>query len=99
MIVTREQFKEWIQEQFQDHPNMAADESALWIPEDQPGLQCSHFVFGRTDSFNKTEYWSWCLENMQGKVRCFWANSDTGDEWWGFTEYNDVALWILRWAQ
>lgn len=98
MIVTRDEFKQWIKEQFEDH-DMTADSSPVWIPEDQPGLKCQHFVFGPTDRSSREEYWLWCTNTLKGYVRCFWANSDTGDEWWGFTEPEDVPVWLLKWAK
>lgn len=96
-ILTRSEFEQWMVREFDD-PAIVATKSALWIPEDRPGLKCQHFVFGSTDRAGKEEYWQWCTSVLKGYVRCFWANSDTGEEWWGFTEQEDIPIWILKWT-
>ena len=103
-ILTRDEFKRWMVREFDD-PGIAAPKSALWIPEDRTGLRCQYFVLAegrrrryQTWSELHDEYWTWCTETLAGDVRCFWANNESGEEWWGFTEQDDIPIWILKWA-
>jgi hypothetical protein len=101
MIQTRTQFKSWIRSQF-DEKNMDRADSPVWIPEhDLGGVRCKWFVTGRcvrkAAGVTKSDYWAWCSENLTGSVRCFMSNKEDDEEVWGFTELDDVALWLLRW--
>ena len=86
-------------------PRFKADEldSPLWIPEHDMSEQCQWFVCVKPDIIGrngmKPEYWSWCGENLKGVTRCFSSNHDDDEEWWGFTNKDDVVFWMLRWAQ
>ena len=79
----------------------------LLIPESFPvgeaeSVYCKHFirttsptVFKRTD--DKTDkFWDWCITNLIGDTRIFSCNEGK-EEWWGFTEHDDIALFVLRW--
>lgn len=102
MIVTREEFKSWMGQLFLDHPGMTDPVSALWIPEhDMQGQQCTHFVMSPVVDHRiiHDQYWSWCTQNLQGLVRCFFSDTDRDREWWGFTEYNDICIWTLKWTR
>lgn len=105
MIVTRAEFKRWMVREFDD-PDIVSAQSALWIPENKPKVKCQYFVLAqgrrkwhKTWSESHDEYWTWCTETLKGHVRCFWANNETGEEWWGFTEQDDVPIWILKWVR
>lgn len=84
----------------------------LWIPEtfDNKKICCIWFLKVKpldlsscliTDNYpqgKKEYYYSWCKENLKGQVRCFSSDpTDTMEEWWGFTEQNDIMLWMLKW--
>jgi len=101
MIQTREEFIEWIDRNFN---GVSVDPaSPLWIPEhDLHSTICEWFVtvgqVRNASGTTKTDYWSWCRENLQGYVRCFWSNNQDNQECWGFTNYNDIQWWLLKWT-
>lgn len=101
MIQTREEFIEWIDRNFN---GVSVDPaSPLWIPEqDLQWTQCGWFVtvgqVRNASGTTKDYYWSWCRENLQGYVRCFWSNNQDNQECWGFTNYNDIQWWLLKWT-
>lgn len=101
MIQTREEFIQWVHVNFRGVDT--GKESPLWIPEhDLQSTLCGWFVTVRQIRMNnydpiKSEYWLWCSENLTGYVRCFWSSSDDDKECWGFTNYNDIPIWILKW--
>lgn len=101
MIQTREEFIEWIDRNFN---GVSVDPaSPLWIPEhDLHSTLCGWFVtvgqVRNASGTTKTDYWSWCRENLQGYVRCFWSNNQDNQECWGFTNYNDIQWWLLKWT-
>lgn len=105
MIYTRQQFADmWNEEK----PGLGDEDSPLWVPEhnwtgmDEDGpLRCVWFVcikpLGMWDrSTSKEKFWHWCTENLIGRCRCF--SSAGQEEWWGFTDKDDLVLFILRWA-
>lgn len=84
---------------------MADRGSALWIPEnDLNGKECQWFVtvpcikVSKSDK-HKSDYWTWCSENLKGSVRCFMSNSEDDEEVWGFTELDDINWWMLKWSR
>ncbi len=100
MILTRDQWIEWLLTVFVD-VRMAADDSIVWYPEEdiEP---CQMFVYHKCLNLSeqeiKSEYYDWCWKNLKGRVRCFWSNPEIDREWWGFTEPDDIVWWLLKWS-
>jgi hypothetical protein len=98
-IMSREEFKDRFSVDFNeviraDHP--------LWIPENDfaPKTKCIKFVLTTKLNFTseaKYEYWEWCNSTLNGIVRCF--SSGDENEWWGFSDPDDVVIWTLKWAK
>jgi hypothetical protein len=90
MILDRQQFTDlW----------PVKNHDALWAYERYVKKSCWYFVCVKSDRFRNTEsadYWTWCDQNCQGFVCCY-SSSEQG-EWWGFSEYEDIAWWMLKWA-
>lgn len=102
MVQTREEFKEWIDRNF-DGVSVEPD-SPLWIPEhDLQSTLCGWFVTVKPLKLNdtglKAGYYSWCRENLSGYTRCFYSDTDSQHECWGFTNYDDIVLWLLKYAK
>ena len=101
MIQTREEFKSWVDTEMSDIGSFA--DSPVWIPENNLSGRCEWFVhLGQlkiSGPVAKDNYWSWCRANLKGEVRCFYLDSDNDRECWGFTRYDDIPLWILRWGR
>ena len=98
MIINREEFAR--------HFNTLKDglggpDSALWIPEEDshPADLSNWFVCVEPIGVSrfKWAYWEWCNETLQGKVRCYSSNTDDQQEWWGFTDKDDIVVWMLKW--
>lgn len=94
MILDREQFKQyWNNLQ----PGLASEGSPLWAYEDYDGKKCQWFV--SVDPSKKRavdDFWDWCHKECQGSVACY--SSSPNQEWWGFTDRDDIVWWLLRWA-
>ena len=105
MLQTREEFIQWVETNF--HGVSAKPDSPLWIPEhDLESTLCGWFVTVRqlhdADGYTqqlKSEYWAWCRDNLNGHTRCFWSSNEDNKECWGFTNYNDIDWWMLKWAR
>lgn len=101
-IQTRDEFTAWVRRNFSGvdtEPN-----SPLWIPEHDLEHPCQWFWHGRCigtskDIRFKLDYWLWCSENLSGHVRCFYSDTDSDQEGWGFTDQSDISWWMLKWAQ
>jgi len=97
MLANREEFAGWFNNV---EAGFGDPDSPLWEAErdlattPQWFLLLSHSV--GVNTYGKAEYWEWCHKNMRGKTRCY-SSSDT-EEWWGFTNQDDIMLWVLRWA-
>lgn len=89
--------------EFADHfrsldKRLAGPESPLWIPdEDTPS---EWFVCVEPIGVHrfKFEYYNWCNNTLKGKVRCYSSASENKQEWWGFTDREDIVLWMLKWT-
>lgn len=102
MIQNREEFIGWIERNFNGVSVEA--HSPLWIPEhDLQNTLCGWFVTVRplrlSETDTKPQYYTWCRENLDGYVRCFYSDNEGGRECWGFTQYRDIALWLLKWSR
>jgi hypothetical protein len=105
-MITRKEFSEYfnaIGHQF------GSNGSPLWEAEYDLDQKCQWFVKVKPLHISseltadgkyriKDIYWDWCGKNMSGNTRCFSSNSDEHEEWWGFTNKDDLTLWMLRWA-
>ncbi len=96
MILTRSEFK-----QYWDNldPRLTVDDGPLWIPdEDTPS---KWFVCVKPIGVHKFKwnYYDWCNHALTGRVRCYSSSDDNEQEWWGFTEQQDIAFWLLKWSQ
>lgn len=82
-------------------PGLGDDDSPLWIPEEGLVMNQSHWfcsIRPIVDTIDKAEFHQWNREHLQGKVRCYSSNSDDKIEWWGFNDYNDILIWMLKWS-
>ena len=101
-ILTRQEFSDYFNN-LETDKELGGPDSPLWEAEcDIPN--CQWFVKVRPLNISgkrhgyKNSYWNWCNKNLNGATRCFSSDTDPeGDEWWGFTDKNDIVLWILRW--
>ena len=99
MIATRDQFKQWLDRRYAGITHYA---SALWSVETKQKSQW--FVKVKPVSMQRDGrrlqdvYWSWCNAHCQGQILCYYSDFDNNEEWWGFTEYQDLTLWILKWS-
>ena len=106
VLLTRKQFAQhW--EEIKD--GLGDNDSVLWEIERSRGYRCRWFVCVKPlhdwDEFidedhpftRKQEYWRWCHRHCRGKVLCYSTNSKD-EEWWGFTVYEDIVPWLLKWS-
>lgn len=94
-MLTREEFAEYFNSLKEGLGNA---DSPLWCAEDS--VPCEWFVCSRplkVSSF-KAEYWKWCTDNLIGYVRCYSSDSENQQEWWGFSDKQDIVLWTLKWT-
>ena len=111
MVLTRQEFIDYFKQYFKDVGN---ETSAMWIPEivdKDTRIKCAWFVCVKPIAMNrsgsprlthytsKSDYWLWCTEHLTGYVRCFSSNDFNEQEWWGFTDHDDIAIWLLRWSK
>ena len=99
MILDRQQFADHIESRT---PGLADRQSPLWIPEQH--YEARFVWFLRLPTFAKPdpEFWIFNRECLTGKVACFSSglDTDTGEswDWWGFTNQDDIPVFILRWS-
>ncbi len=80
--------------QFRKKFNKETDDRILWLPERAASITCHWFVNLKVNC--PSDYWDWCNNNLKGHVRCF--SSGDEEEWWGFTNKDDISLWVLRFS-
>lgn len=92
-VVDREQFAElWNNYMI----GLGDYDSPLWIPEE--GLTKSQWFVKVKPIGSRPDYYDWCAANCQGRVLCYSSNDDFDEEWYGFTNKDDIVWWILKWG-
>jgi hypothetical protein len=99
LVVDRAQFTA-IFDQIFKYSGGITDNHVLWEAEKCYNIKCTQFacvppVKIKTDKSD--DYWNWCNSTLKGKVMCFSSNDDNSQEWWGFTEKEDILVWMIRW--
>ena len=101
-MLTRAEFVDYWNKTWSDQLPID-DASPIWNAENYPGdeMRCEYFVCVKPVIFwsSKDAYWEWCTANTIGGLACFSSNSDDQEEWWGFTNKDDIFLWMLRWSK
>ena len=100
MILTRTQFAIHFELKQQ---GMGKRTSPLWEPEEHlrkhraTSFVCVRPIFTKEENA-KADYWAWCQQHLQGRVRCYSSDDVAQEEWWGFTNPDDILFWMIRWA-
>lgn len=104
VIYTREQFVAWWDQWVPENPANRRDHP-LWIPEMEikPGPPSAWFVKASSRNnwawrIGREDYWAWCNANCSGIIRCYMLDEEKEEEWWGFTNKDDMVIWMLKWA-
>lgn len=95
MLLTRTEFIKYANKHW---PRIGTDNtSPLWIPEVSLGEKCQYFLFiPMMQRWNKSDFWEWSDKLLIGKTRCFMRGND--GEIWGFTNEDDINMFLLRWS-
>ena len=99
MVLTRQEFQHWVEKRF---PHMAGYHSAIWSVETKKISRW--FVLTKPVSMQrdgrrlKDQYWNWCNAHCAGQLLCYYSDFDNQEEWWGFSDKQDIALWLLKWT-
>lgn len=96
VIKDRNQFAEYFNN---IKSGLGNDDSPLWIPDEGKENISNWFVCVRPIKAHKFkyDYYNWCNLTLQGNVRCY-SSDENEEEWWGFTNYDDIFIWILKWS-
>jgi hypothetical protein len=107
MMYSRSEFKKILNSW---KKGLGSENGPVWEGEKHAKVKCDWFVkiIPITDNFhvdnNKDNYWQWCNDTLTGKLLCI---STTGNvavnvadrqEWWGFTNKDDIPIWLLKWC-
>lgn len=87
LVVNREQFITIF--------DINSDDHVVWAYEKHISIKSSHFVC-IPSIIIRENYWKWCEKTLKGRVACYSSNDN--EEWWGFTEKEDIMIWMLRWS-
>jgi len=94
MIYTRDEFVDILNGMSTHH--LGDDDSPAWVLEQFKNIKCGWFVkIAPRKETDKEKFWDWCHSTLTGSTLCYYV-SDV-DEWWGFTHYDDIVIWLLRW--
>lgn len=93
-ILTRQQFADYFNKIV---TGLGDPCSVLWQAE-HINNPCKFFVRLRkpVDCEHMSDFHVWCENYTDGEVRCF--SSGARGEWWGFTNKDDIVLWMLKWG-
>lgn len=100
MILNRTQFALHFE---QIQPGMGKQSSPLWAPEEYLKVhQSTSFICVKPINLlqiGKAIYWDWCKQHLQGRVLCYSSDIISEQEWWGFSNPDDIVFWLLRWTR
>lgn len=102
-MITRLEFKQfWI-----DQGIDVSAKSIMWAVERHKGIlgEPRWFVCVRPISdaiflheTSSKEFWEWCRTNIKEPMICYSSSEKLGQEWWGFVNRDDAALFALTWG-
>jgi hypothetical protein len=72
--------------------NVSGHKPSSWFATISP-ISIKYF-----ESTNSTYYWDWCETHCTGQLLCYYIDDIDQEECWGFTEYDDIIPWMLKWA-
>ena len=81
-------------------PRLGREDSALWLPDEvESGGPSQWFVCVKPIGVHRFKfgYYDWCNKTLKGRVRCYSSDNDSKQEWWGFTDKEDIVIWMLKW--
>lgn len=110
MILDRYDFIKYFESMENGNSELTERGGALWFPETDPFLNIDNsppsewfinispkIVSNRNNwSDLRDQYWEWCSQNCKGTVRCY--SSSEEEEWWGFTNKQDIVWWVVKWG-
>lgn len=99
MILTRHEYRMWVRLR---EPRFYPWSSPAWThePRRHPSqwfVKVKPIRISNSDRYRKSDYWTWCNKNLHGRLLCYWCDTENQEEWWGFTNKDDIALWLLKW--
>lgn len=90
-MLTRDEFRQHFP------PELSSDDGPLWAYENHIKIHCQYFVSVKEiKNWDGDIYWKWCTQVLRGTTICYSFNEN--EQWWGFTESSDVAIWLLKWT-
>lgn len=99
MMLTRAQFIQYFNNL---QAGLGDQTSPLWVGEKYlVEKQCNWFINVRPINVNDIHnhnFRKWVKTYCKGQVLCYSSNTDDQEEWWGFTNKDDILLWMLRWT-
>ena len=99
MILSRHEYRMWVRLR---EPRFYSWDSPAWTHEPQrhPSqwfVKVKPIGISNSNRYRKSDYWTWCNKNLHGRLLCYWCDTENQEEWWGFTNKDDIALWLLKW--
>lgn len=89
--------QEFIKHFEQINTGLGDADSPIWIPEQSDGIESKWFVrIKHPIEVTDSEYYKWCNRTLDGVVKCY-SSAET-EEWWGFSNKDDIVAWSLRWC-
>ena len=101
MILNRNEFVDFWNE-LTPEIRLGDPDSILWTHERIVGMKQSQWFvkvapLKMPDTDTSNEYFDWNTAMLTGQVLCYSSSEEKAEEWWGFTHYEDILLWKLRW--
>ncbi len=100
-VLNKDEFIELVNTLMRHHGIDVSDEShPMWEVEHGNPEKCQFFcsVKGNKETINK-EYWDWIEQTMTGSVIRFLYDDVNHSDLWGFSNQEDVTMWLLKWNQ
>ena len=88
---------------FNSKDKLGGPKSPLWCPEGE-NVKCNWFVkvrpvkFGRPGGYTRSNFYAWNGAMLNGRILCYSSDDTNEEEWWGFTDKEDILMFILKWA-
>lgn len=91
MIYSRKEFIS----QWEDH--LINSEGPMWAYEKFIKHKSVYFIKIKPvrTATCREEFHSWCKQHLSRPVICY--SSSESEEWWGFSNEQDINIWCLKW--
>jgi hypothetical protein len=94
MILSRQEFIDHLNIEFPGE-DFGQVSHPVWSYELYAPVKSNWFI--KTQVVEKSASWDgWTFKGQKGTVLCYISDNTADEEWWGFSDKDDIVFWLLK---